>query len=402
MEDRARKGASIAGANVVEPAWRAMAVFMAAVSLVSSAVLPAHAESIRPGLALGASYIQDYFRDVSGGLRRGGGAPGRIDLSATVDGRLWHGSPANVFYVDLLGTTGSSISGQVGDLQGLDNVEAHNTLKLFGAWYQHTFSLHHVRLRIGVQDYNAWFDVLDAAGVFVNSSFGLDPTISQLPVSTFPTTTLGAALRWQSVDGMYVMGGVYDGRPGLAGHPDGTHIALRDGDGVFTAIETGVVSSGAESFKLALGGWYRSTAYRDPAGRPRHNNNGAYAIGQYRITPQGQEPAVHVFLQIGATDGQRNQLDRYIGAGFTASGLVPHRPHDTLGVGMARAHTGSAYRRNTPDATTAETALELTYQAHYYGDTLTVQPDVQYIIDPGADGRVASAWVVGVRGQYRW
>jgi len=318
-----------------------------------------------------------------------------------VNGRLWHGSPTNVFYMDLLGTIGSSISGQVGDVQGLDNVEAHNTVKLFGAWYQHAFSSQHVRLRIGVQDYNAWFDVLDAAGVFVNSSFGLDPTISQLPVSTFPITTLGAALRWQSVDGLYVMGAVYDGRPGLADHPDGTHIALRDGDGVFTAVETGLVSSGAESFKLALGGWYRSSAYRDPAGRRRHNNGGAYAIGQYRITPQGQVPAVHVFVQIGAADSQRNQLDRYIGAGLTASGLVPQRPHDTFGVGMARAHTGSAYRRNTPNATAAETALELTYQAHY-GETLVIQPDVQYIIDPGADRRLANAWVAGVRGQYSW
>lgn len=361
----------------------------------------AQAATLSPGVDVSATYAQDYFRDIDGGLKRGGGAPGRIDLSATIDGRAWGGSTDNVFYMDLLDTFGSSISGQVGDLQGLDNNEAYNTFKVFGAWYQHDFGNSGFSTRLGLQDYNALFDVIDAAGVFINSSFGLEPTISQLPVSTFPTTTLGAVLRWRSPRGLYLMGGVYDGKPGLAGHPAGTHIDLRSGDGILAALETGVSGGQRYPYKLAVGGWYRTSHYTDPAGQPQDRNHGLYVIGQQRLLGGEHTPAVDAFLQFGSAQEDRNQIDRYIGVGFNVTGLVPQRPDDILGLGMARVHIGSSYRRNNPGSTDTETAVELTYQASI-SKRLMIQPDVQYIIDPGAQHGVANAWVVGARARLSW
>lgn len=360
-----------------------------------------HAATLSPGLDLGASYAQDYFRDVAGGAKRGAGAPGRIDLSTTVDGRAWGGSADDVFYVDLLGTLGSSISAQAGDLQGLDNIEAYNTFKVFDAWYQHDFPNSGVSVRLGLQDYNALFDVVDAAGVFINSSFGLEPTISQLPVSTFPTTTVGAVLRWHSPRGLYVMGGVYDGTPGLPGHPAGTHITFRSGNGVFTALEAGVSAAGAHPYKLAVGGWYRTSSYQDPAGLTQNRDHGFYLIGQQRLIGGNHIPAVDAFLQLGSAEDGRNPIDRYIGAGFNITGVAPQRPNDVLGLGVARAQTSSRYRHNAAGSAEAETALELTYQAPL-GQHLMIQPDVQYIIDPGAQRGIDNAWVVGARTQLSW
>ena len=377
--------------------WLQVIMLLAAAccgATASAATLPA-------GLKLTGSYTQDYFRDVAGGAHRGGGAPGRIDLSANVDGRAWGGSLDDVFHVHLLGTLGSSISRQAGDLQGLDNDEAYNTFKVFAAWYQHSFGHSGLSLRLGLQDYNALFDVLDAAGVFINSSFGLEPTVSQLPVSTFPITTVGAALRWRSPAGPYLLAGIYDGTPGLPGHPAGTHVAFGPGNGVFTALEAGINGGAQDPYKLAIGGWYRTSVYRDPSGQPHNRNHGLYVIGQRRLYGGGAKPTVVGFVQLGSAQSDRNTVKRYIGAGVNVTGLVAHRPHDVLGLGVARAYVSNRYRGGMASGSNAETAVELTYQAPL-SHGLTVQPDLQYIINPGAKGNVDNAWVVGVRAQLAW
>ncbi|WP_145961221.1 carbohydrate porin [Salinisphaera sp. LB1] len=367
-----------------------------------AAVAPcALAATVAPGVDLGATYSQDLFSDVGGGMRHGTAAPGAINLSAGIDGRLWGGSADNRFFFDYLGTFGSSISNDVGDLQGLDNIEARNTTKLYSAWYQHDFGDSGVMVRLGLQDWNALFDTLDAAGVFINSSFGLDATTAISNVSQYPTTAVGAVVRWQSSGGAYVMGSVFDGVPGLPGHPAGTHIAFRSGDGVFSSVEAGISGNGGKPYKLAVGGWYQTSKYNDPAGRARDRDHGFYVIGQQRLLGGANTPKLDAFAQIGGAESDRNPLDRYLGGGFDVTGLLRRRPNDVLGLAVARAHVSRVFRQATPHSDRAETAVELTYQApinHY----LTVQPDVQYIINPGVDRAVDNATVVGMRASLAW
>ncbi|WP_269634414.1 carbohydrate porin [Salinisphaera hydrothermalis] len=316
-------------------------------------------------------------------------------------GRIWGGSDDNRLYFDYLGTLGSSISNDVGDLQGLDNIEAYDTSKLYSAWYQHDFGQSGVMLRIGKQDWNALFDTLDAAGVFINSSFGLDATTAVSNVSQYPTTAVGAVARWQGDSGAYAMASVFDGTPGLPGHPAGTHIAFHAHDGVFTSAETGMTGGGDKPYKLAVGGWYQTADYHDPAGRLRDHDSGFYIIGQDRLIGGPATPKVDVFAQISGTQSDRNPLNRYLGAGVDVTGLVPERPDDVLGLAVARAHAASVYRDATPDTNRAETAIELTYQLPV-NQYVTLQPDMQYIVHPGVDRSTGNATVVGLRGQLTW
>ena len=361
----------------------------------------AQAAEVRPGVALGAEYTQDYFRVLSGGMHQRGAGPGVVHLNAEVDGRAWNGSADDRFRLDLLGIFGGSIGDQVGDLQGVDNNEADNTARVFEAWYEHRFRGSGLAVRLGMQDFNGLFDTLDAAGVFINSSFGLDPTISQLPVSTFPETTAGGVVRWESRRGFYALGGVFDGVPGRPNHYAGTHVRFEDGDGVLSAVEVGLEGGGNRPYKLGVGYWYRTTKFEDSGGRARDNNQGLYLIGQQRLVGGDGWPAVDAFVQLGTAAKDRNDLDRYAGAGVAVTGLIPGRGDDVLGLGVARAYASRLLRRATSDPATAETTLEATYQIVATG-RLTVQPDLQYVIHPGASRGVGSALVVGIRGDYAW
>jgi len=360
----------------------------------------ADAHALGPGVQAGATLTQDYFRDLQGGRHRGGAGPGNLFLGTTVDGRAWGGSRADRLRLRVLGTFGGSISSQAGDLQGLDNVEAYNTLKVYSAWYQHRFGGAGISTRLGLQDYNALFNTLEAASLFLNSSFGIPATTAQSHVSQYPTTTVGAVLRWRSPRGAYALAGVYDGRPGDPDNPGGTHIHFDPGHGLFYAGETGFRGGRNGRWKAAVGGWYQTSDYPGPAGEPRNRDHSVYLIAQAPLD-SGRGPAWNGFLQLGSARRTTNVIGRYLGIGVTATGLARGRPDDVFGLALARAYTTRAWRRVTPDAAGAETVCEVTWQ-FVLGDYLTLQPDIQYLVDPGATHRLDNAWLAGVRAQFHW
>jgi porin len=72
----------------------------------------------------------------------------------------------------------------------------------------------------------------------------------------------------------------------------------------------------------------------------------------------------------------------------------------TLGLAASEARVGADYRslqrRTGSDPARYERNVELTWRVSI-GDHVVLQPDVQYIVNPGAERRIPNAWVVGVR-----
>ena len=102
------------------------------------------------------------------------------------------------------------------------------------------------------------------------------------------------------------------------------------------------------------------------------------------------------FLQLGwAPDGNINEFGAYFGAGLEYAGLIPRRKEDETGIAVAhlllsdKLASGSGWD-------SAETALEITYKAAV-NDRFAVQPDVQVVINPGADLNLKNALLLGAR-----
>ena len=100
------------------------------------------------------------------------------------------------------------------------------------------------------------------------------------------------------------------------------------------------------------------------------------------------------------TKEDRNFLNFYFDAGLTYKGLIPTRDDDTIGLAFAYAQIGNTARDTLINEGSvgvgAEMVLELTYQAQIT-PWLVLQPDLQYIMNPGGTQDLNNALVIGGR-----
>jgi porin len=379
----------------------------------------------RPAISTVASYTGELVADVAGATRRGAAFVGAASVQLTVFPRQIVRWPGAQIYVLLQHTHGGAPSRLVGDVQGTSNLEAPPGMRLEEAWLQQNLLSNQLSWLVGRYDLSTEFYRLQSAGLFVNSSFGTGPDLSQSGVagpSIYPNTAVGtrvdikpspnAAVRLAVLDGMPV------DRPGGGIHP------IAKGDGAMLVGELALLSrpdTAAQprhprfqigrgttrpyAGKLALGGWYHTARFPDiadtlPTGQPvqHRGSRGAYLVGDQTVWTE-RTRAVTAFVQLGVGDARVNQTGSYLGGGLTFTAPFASRAQDELGVAMAMARNGSHFLRAqmaTGMPTAGETAVELTYLAQLAAGVY-VQPDLQYVIHPGGTRSVRNALVPGLR-----
>ncbi len=391
-----------------------------------------------PPITAEAIYTADLMGPVRGGLRREAVYQDNLDLTVSADlQRLlgWRGATA---YAYVLSNRGDDLTPVVGDAQGVSNIEAPNTWKLYEAWIQQNVLQGRVSILAGLYDLNTEFDAIQAAGAFLNSSFGMGAEYGQSGLngpSSFPVTSLGLRVKVKPTRTSYLGLAVLDGVPGDATDPFGTHVRLGNGEGWLVAGEAALLSRldpGQEALtarsraqrrhwrigrgreaarygsKLAVGGWLYTAPFddlvqREAAGSPlrQRGNRGAYALGEHRLYREGgNRGGGKVFARVGLARADFNRFGTFGSGGVVLYGLIPGRDDDETGLGIAVAKNGVPYRRAVAlggGATDgAEATLELTHRTNL-GSWLAVQPDLQWVVNPDTRPDRGNVVVLGVR-----
>lgn len=384
-----------------------------------SAVLPgialllageyAVAETAGNGITFDAVYTGEPIRNVSGGIRTGGTYLDNLDLQLTADRGSLFGVPGLSGLLYVLYNNSSEFSAEYpGDALTASNIDAPRALRLYEAWLDWaTDPNERFSARAGLYDLNSEFDSIETGGLFLNSAHGVGPDFSQTGLngpSIFPVTSLALRLRTTSANGAYGQLAVLDGVPGDPEHLSSNGIYLSHDDGALLVAEGGW--GGGAWRKLAVGLWrytadFNQLAATTPSGGPQRgdSNNGWYAIAD-RTLWTGDGSTAAGFLRIGQADARYNTFDGYLGVGGSLTGFWSARPEDTLGLGIATAFTGDEYRKAQElagsGADAQETSIELTYRTPIT-DWLTLQPDIQYVINPGTDPALDNALVILLR-----
>jgi porin len=384
----------------------------------------------RPGRWLTPALVYDgsALADLRGGARTGstyGGAL-HLKLMAKGEGLGWPGTSA---FVDVLTLHGGRPSRLVGDAQGTSNIEGPSGTQIEEAWVQHNLGGSGASILFGIYDLNSEFYRLAAAGLFLNSSFGVGPEFAQSGVegpSIFPRTSAGVRMALKPSANTVVRAAILDGVPVV--RPDGSRAAFRGGDGVLTVLEGAWLSRGRSADtppsdardrigrysalapyddKLAGGVWHYTARYpdlsdTDSSGNPlmRRGSSGAYLVGERLLSgdDSGAGRRLSAFAQAGLADARTNRFGSYVGAGIVGSGWGPLRETDQLGLSVAHARNGAHYLRGAtpPPPRSAETTWELSYQTQV-SKAFTLQPDLQYVVHPDTAPSRDAALVLQLR-----
>ncbi len=356
------------------------------------------------GIEFPVAFTTEVLGNVSGGSSRTAIFESLLNAGVALDLEKllgWKGASASVRAIYPEGNGLTQVS--VHDFNTLSNIDSYDSVRLYDAWLQlesGPFSLRAGQLLADAEFFNS-----DYATLFLNSSFGAIPSISQnFAAPIFPIAAPGVRLRVSPNDSFYTEVACFSGDVGGAdtNNKHNTRLSFRSVDGVLIFAEIGYTLNPlareppADALRglrrtYKLGGDYDSKRFEDTSIlRDHHGNFSLYAITDQELWHTGDDTGATLsgFVRIGFAPDDRNTVNWYGDLGWNYKGLLPQRPQDILGAAFS-------YAQLSADLGDEE-VLELTYQA-ICSRWLTVQPDLQFIFHPGASHSATTAIVLGVR-----
>jgi porin len=355
-------------------------------------------------ITLSGGYTVDVAGVVGGGLAKRGRVLDDLQLGADIDldkAVGWKGAKAHVL---LLNNSGAMPNDDAGTLQGVNNIEVtRQRARLFEAWVEQSFG-DKGSVLVGLYDLNSEFYANDSAGLLLAPAFGIGSELAATGPngpSIFPSTALSARVRWTPNEHVYVQAAAINAHSGALGDPGG--VCTEFEHGLLTIAEAGWQGRG----KVAFGAWRYTKKQPDirdvvadglPASRTAQ---GAYLLLERQLTGEGEDAVrkTTAFARLGLSDGDTTAFSAGWQAGLLVERVFESRPDSAFSVGVNQAFLSGKFRANALDEgqrlKRAESAMEVTYSDKI--GPVTIQPDLQYVRNPGADGGVGHALVATVR-----
>jgi len=397
------------------------------------------------GLEIFGGYTAEVWGNTSGGLKHGTVYTGLLDFGVNLDLEKavgWQGASVSTTWFWLSGRDASE--DLVGNFLTISSIAGFNTLRMLELWFQQNLLDDKISLRFGQLTADSEFVISDYGSTFINGTFGWPAFLyTNIPAGgpSSPMGTLGARLALHPVDWFTFQTAVYQGnvydqnvnRNGFRWRLDGENGFLflneaqarwnhRDEEtglpGQLKAgmwIQTGQLADTlAESTNSGNYGWYfvlDQMLYREPSAElpaPSGKSQHGKSVGNGRSSKSFKAPVsleksdqgLGFFGRIAFTGEDRNFVNFYFDTGITYKGLIPTRDEDTIGLAFACAQIGNTAQdtliHEGSVGVGAEMVLEFTYQAQIT-KWLVIQPDLQYIINPGGTQDLENAFVIGGR-----
>jgi len=382
------------------------------------------------GIEIFGGYTVEVWGNTRGGIKTGSVYTGLLDFGAEVDLEKavgWKGASVSTTWLWLSGRDASE--DLVGNFLTVSNIAGFNTLRMFELWFQQNLLDDKISLRLGQLAADSEFLISDYSGLFINGTFGW-PSVACVNIPNggpgYPMGTLGARFAVNPVDWFTFQSAVFQGN---VFEQDVNRHGFRwrlDAETGYTFLNEAQFRWNQRDEETGLPGqfkagvWFQTGTSADAlAENTDSGNSGYYAIvDQMLFREPGEaecgdsksfkapvrvskpDQGLGWFGRIAFTPADRNFINFYFDSGLSYKGLIPTRDDDTVGIGFGYAQLSNGARDSLAadgsNPTGAEMVIEFTYQAQITR-WLVVQPDLQYIINPGGANDLNNAFVVGGR-----
>lgn len=382
------------------------------------------------GITLGITDSENLLGNLAGGIKQGATMQGVTTGTLEIDTGKAFNLQGGTFHITALQLHGQPLTGPyLDDLQAANGNEGEDGTRLWEMWYDQVFDDSLADIKIGQQSIDNEFILSKYSGLFVNTMAGW-PLIPSDDLygggPAYPLSSLGGRIQYKPADNQTILAGVFDDNPGGGTFSDDAQALDRNGakfnlnTGALFIVEYQyavnepavgdmVQSSQAQGAGLPgtykIGFWYDTASFPDqrfgtdglsiasPAsnGDPKmHKGNySLYGVVDQTVWQSAADSSrnLNIFARIMGAPENQNLIDFSVNGGVTLAAPLPGRDNDQAGVdfGLGKVSGRAAGLDRDGGATVqgTEELIELTYQAQVT-PWLTLQPDIQYVINPGA------------------
>ncbi len=385
------------------------------------------------GITVTSSCVFDVLANTSGGRERGIGYDHSWGLDVNVDLEKALGMAGLQLHVSGLWRNGVNLSQKkIDNAFTVTSIYGSEQLRFYGLYLEQALFEDKAHVRLGRISLGDDFISSPIYWIYVNNAIDGNPISLplNLPFFTYPTAVWGVRAKIDYSDSFYSTHGIYCGDSRVGRDSEhGLDFSLRLARGFITAHEAGFTPNTAAG-SAGLPGNYKAGAYyhsgvfrellndqngnsyvvtgRDPA---KHvGNYGFYCAADqmiYREGGPGNDQGFTVFSAATFAPEGLNQFPFFYDGGIFYKGLLPGRDDDIIAFGTALGLWSKYLVRAQADMRDVtgtsllhpqiyEMMFELTYKAQIL-PYFFVQPDIQYIINPGGRDNYGNALVIGFR-----
>ena len=375
------------------------------------------------GVVVSSTYTTDVLGDVSGGMKRGARYDSSMGWDVNFDLEKFVGLLDTQFHISGLWRAGQNLSkAVVGNDLVCSTIFGNEQFRFYSLYLEKNLLDKKLNIRFGRIAAGDDFATSPLYGIYVNND--IDGVPISIPInmffSVYATATWGVRAKYSLNKDFYVFSGIYDGDSAVARNDMyGFDFSLRLKQGLAFAEELayapdkGIGPDGLPGHYKA-GIYYNGATCRDlysdingssfavtNLDRKKHiGNYNVYLIADQMIyrkkgtTDQGLTPL------ICATIGPEsiNKFPFFLMGGLIYKGLVPGRNNDTTAVQMAYAKYSDKIKESQQSVGANPQKYEMMFEFTHkvmITNWMYMQPDLQYIIQPGGAGDIDDALVIG-------
>jgi len=370
------------------------------------------------------TFVTDALGNPKGGLQQDFTATNNLGVDLLFDFQKLFGIPGGLFEFSFSERFGSSLTqDDVGNVFSVQQIFP-GTYKIVDLAYRQRLFGDRLEVRLGRIAAGDDFMVSAYSCVFVQNGFCGNPVgvfFNAPGMTAYPNATWGAVVKVKPTERSYVMGGVYNGDPSVRDDSHhGAEFSIRGP--VFAIGEVGYRINGLPGDQglpgnYKAGFWYDHSQYTDfttvgPGQTPASSRGNWGIYGQFdqvlvRFGGNGSIRGLGITASVLVSPDQSvSQMPFFGNAAVVVRGLLPPRPRDVLGFGVVYGHFStdlqdSQRRQQQVDPALGvqehEIALELNWKFLLLEGAIFVQPDLQYILQPGGTGQIPDAFVAGLQ-----
>jgi len=360
------------------------------------------------GIKFITTYTSQVWGNVAGGSERGATYVGLLQFGLEIDFEKlagWKGASFNTTWVWLAG--GSPTTDMTGSLVPASGIEAPTGFRALDLWVQQKFWDEIVTVRAGMFNADRDFTLSEGCQLFLNTGTGwpilYNGRLGGPPAYPFAAPGVYAAIEpgggWK-LQGAVMQGVVWPPDE----NPTNFYWSFNQANGLLFLGEAQYMWSQSSLPGTAKLGAMFNSGYPDYVS----GNGGAwgasffYGIIDQMLwrepgSPADEEQGLAWFNRTGfAGAPDREPLGLLFNTGLTWTGLLPGRDEDAMGIALVwmRLTPGQAAQLEGNNRGN-EFTIEATYEAQLT-PWFELQPDLQFVVQPGGSTALPSALVLGL------